>query len=107
MSIFKRFAPPVAIFSISLLVAMILAAACGLALAADPVAAATPVVTPGVPQASLFAWFRQNLVYVLGVALAISELLGVIPTFQGNGVLDSIIKSLKFLISKTTTPPAA
>lgn len=45
----------------------------------------------------VFTWFAINGAAVLGVLLAISELLALMPWFKGNGILDSIIKGLKFL----------
>ena len=76
----------------------------GAAFAADPVVvqeAIEVVANTTTPQASVIDWFRQNTVLILGIFLAVSELLGASPWFKGNGVIDVLIKSLKFLMGKT------
>lgn len=63
------------------------------AMAADaaPAAATAP---------SFMAWLQANTTLILGLALAISELLAAIPAFNGNGILDTIIKALQALSAK-------
>ncbi len=88
------------------LVTLILVAVAAIAGAADPAAVALAAPAPAA-SVSILDWFRQNNALILGVALAISELLGATPWFKGNGLLDSIVKSLKFLAGKDSVPPAA
>lgn len=78
---------------VSLFLLILSVAFASLALAADPasVQAAAP---------SFLAWFTANTAVILGVALAISELLAVVPAFKGNGILDTIIKALQELSKK-------
>ncbi len=88
-----------------MLVTAFLLAIAGVVLAAEAVAPG--VTAPAAAAApSLVAWFQANQVYVYGALLAISELLGVVPQFQGNGVIDTIIKAIKLLMAKNA-PPAA
>ena len=56
----------------------------------------------GVPLAPITftSWLQDNLVYVLGFLLALSELMSVTPWFKGNGLLDSIIKGLSKMLGK-------
>ena len=61
-------------------------------------AIAPVVATPA--SVGFLDWFKQNTALVLGVALAISELLAQIPTFKGNGIVDTIIKALRVLSEK-------
>jgi len=75
-----------------LILLMIVVLVIGLAL---PVMAAT-AVGPSPP--SVIDWVRDNLSYILGLALAVSELLAATPWFKGNGILDYIIKGLVFLL---------
>lgn len=48
---------------------------------------------------NLVTFCTVNAVVILGVLLAVSELLSLLPWFKGNGLLDAIIKGLKFLIA--------
>lgn len=48
---------------------------------------------------SLVEFFSTNAVIILGAALAVSEVLALIPALKGNGILDSIIKGLQTLIA--------
>ena len=80
-----------------------------IALGADPVAVVAtppvilpPVVVPPVVQASFLLWAQQNLTAILSVCLGIGELMSLSPWFKGNGIIDSLVKSLKFLIQKPT-----
>jgi len=50
-------------------------------------------------------WFQANLTLILSLALAVSELLAVTPRFKGNGILDSIIKGLKYLQAQNRRYP--
>lgn len=68
------------------------------AFAADP----APVAAVG-----FLDWFKQNSGAVLGFALALSEILSLIPAFKGNGILDTIIKALQAMSGNPPTPPAA
>lgn len=78
---------------ISILFLLVLVAVSAFATTAAPVVAAVPAPT-------LFGWFQANTPVILGVALAVSELLSVIPAFKGNGILDTIIKALHALSDK-------
>jgi hypothetical protein len=78
-----------------------LVAGAAFALTGGDLAAAHQPAVDAAP--SILDWFKANLPAILGVALAISEALSVTPWFQGNGILDSIVKSLKFLTSKQST----
>jgi hypothetical protein len=81
---------------LKLLLALVVIVACtaALALGVDvvPVAAA--------PAPSILDWFMVNKAAVFGAALAFSELLSLIPSFKGNGILDTIIKALVQLSGK-------
>ena len=70
------------------------------------VAMAADAVVPAATTPSLMAWFQANTAVILGVALAISELLAQIPAFKGNGILDTIIKALQALSEKPQPPSA-
>lgn len=61
--------------------------------------AATTGVTVA-PNPSLLDWFAANKTVIFGAALALSELLAIIPAFKGNGILDTIIKALQMLSGK-------
>lgn len=61
---------------------------------------AIAVIAAPVPAPTLFSWFNANSVPILALALVISELLATIPGFQGNGILDTIIKALRALTQK-------
>lgn len=76
------------------------------ACAADP-AAVVPLDAGNIAAAkpSFMAWVTANLPIILGVALALSEALAVIPQFQGNGLLDTVIRSLRALSGRPATPP--
>ena len=63
------------------------------AFAADPAVAAAATV-------GFMDWFKQNTSACLGVVVAISELLALIPGFKGNGILDTILKAAKFMSEK-------
>ena len=63
------------------------------------IAFAAEAVTPAASQ-SLFDWLTVNAAIILGAALAVSEALALIPAFQGNGILDTIIKFLKLIMAK-------
>jgi hypothetical protein len=58
-------------------------------------------VTPA-PTVSFLVWLKANIAVILGIGLTLSELMGASPWFQGNGIIDSISKSLKFLLQKQT-----
>lgn len=60
-----------------------------------------PVAVPA--QTGVISWFQANTNAVLYMALVISEVMALIPGFQGNGILDTIIKALQALGAK---PPA-
>ena len=75
------------------LVVVFVAAVCFGADAVVPAAAAVPAV-------GFMDWFKQNATAVIGAALALSEVLSLIPAFQGNGILDTIIKALKVMSEK-------
>ncbi|KAB0668928.1 hypothetical protein F6V30_13910 [Oryzomonas sagensis] len=89
-----------------LLVTMLVACMAVAAFGADPVAVVAPATVTPAATVGFLDWFKQNTSLVLGVALALSELLAAIPAFKGNGILDSIIKGLVALSGKTP-PPAA
>ena len=75
------------------------------AFACFAVVSVPPIVAPIVPVVatpSLMAWFQGNLTAVLGIALAVSELLGSIPSIKGNGILDTIGKFLKYMVQTET-----
>lgn len=57
------------------------------------------------PQPVVADWFQTNLTLILSLALAVSELLAVTPWFKGNGILDSIIKGLKYLQAQNRQCP--
>ncbi len=101
----KKFFPILTVLCVTFILAAMSLVLAFIAAAADP-AVTTQVATStaAVPQVSIIDWSRQNCAAILGIALGISELMGASPWFKGNGVIDSIIKSLKFLIGKT--PPA-
>ncbi len=61
---------------------------------------APATAVPVVADASLLIWAKGNLTGILGILLAMSELMAASPWFKGNGILDSITKSLKFLLTK-------
>ena len=67
-----------------------------------PVVPIVPELT--VPPTSLVLWLKQNLSAILAIGLALSELMGSSPWFKGNGLVDSVTKSLKFLLQKQPTP---
>jgi len=46
------------------------------------------------------AWITANSAAIFGLLLAISEFMALIPGLKGNGILDSIIKTLKALAGK-------
>ncbi len=70
------------------------------ALGADLVPVVPPVVALPAPTASFILWAKENLAAILGVCLALSELMGASPWFKGNGLIDSVTKSLKFLMQR-------
>lgn len=80
-------------FTLLLICLFVCFAAIAGAVDAAPVAAAVPVA----PVVGFLDWFKQNTAAVLGAALALSELLSLVPQFQGNGILDSITKALRAL----------
>lgn len=82
-------------FLMSLLLMLVFILISAIAIAAESVA---PVVNQ-----TWFEWVDINAVVLLGAALAISEVLALIPGFKGNGILDTIIKFIKLLISKKET----
>lgn len=52
-----------------------------------------------------FAFLKgQELVLYVGVALAVSESLALIPAVKANGIVDGLIKVLKFIKDKMLTP---
>ena len=63
------------------------------------VAAGADATAPAATGGAL-AWFSDNKVAVIAAALAISELLALVPGLKGNGILDSIIKILKVVSGK-------
>ncbi|MDA8413008.1 MAG: hypothetical protein M0023_04380 [Desulfobacteraceae bacterium] len=67
------------------------------AFAADPVA--TVAVAP-IATVSILDWFKQNSAAIFGALFAISEVLGAIPGFKGNGIFDTIVKALSILSNK-------
>lgn len=71
-------------------------------LGSDPstMAVVTPAVTAPEPTVSFLLWAQQNLAAILGVGLALSEIMGSSPWFKGNGIIHSITTSLKFLLQK-------
>jgi len=62
--------------------------------------AAETAVSAATANQSWFEWLDVNALILLGAALALSEVLALIPGFKGNGILDTIIKFIKLLISK-------
>lgn len=44
---------------------------------------------------NVIVWAQENLPLILAVAFAVSEALGMIPSFKSNGVFDFIFKALK------------
>jgi len=72
------------------------------AFAADvaPMAVVAPVAAP-----SFVMWFMANLAPIFGVLLTITELMSLSPWFAGNGIVDTIIKALKFLVQVNTNKP--
>lgn len=75
-----------------LILALFILTICTVAFGADAVAVA--------PAPSIMEWFIVNKAAVFGAALALSELLSLIPGFQGNGILDTIKKALVQLSGK-------
>lgn len=57
-------------------------------------------VAPVVAAPSFMAWMQAHTTEIFGLALIISEFLALIPGFQGNGILDTIIKALRVLSGK-------
>ena len=82
-------------FSYIICILMLLVSAVSFGADSVPVTA-----VPVVADASLLVWAKANLTGILGVLLAMSELMAASPWFKGNGILDSITKSLKFLLTK-------
>lgn len=64
-------------------------------------------VAPAAKTVGFLDWFMQNSTIVFAAALALSELLALIPGFQANGILEGIIKALKLLSAKPEQPPVA
>lgn len=82
----------------TLVVLVIVSMVTVIAFAADPAAVAAPAPV------SLVGWFSSNEVPILKLALALSEFLALFKVFQGNGILDTIIKGLRALyVSKSST----
>jgi len=73
------------------------------AFGADPVAVVPVAAAPAAP--SILSWFMANQAAVFAAALAMSELLSLIPGFKGNGILDTIIKALVQLSGKNQQAP--
>jgi hypothetical protein len=76
------------------------------AFAADPVAVVAAAATP-VVQVSIVDWFKQNAAVIFSALFGISEVLGMIPGFKGNGIFDTIVKALQILSNKQATAPEA
>ena len=70
------------------------------ALGADLVAVVAPAVTAPEQTVSFILWAQQNLAAILGLSLALSELMGSSPWFKGNGIIHSITVSLQYLMQK-------
>ena len=71
---------------------------------ADPTAVVVPAVaTPAAAAPSILDWFQANEAAIFAAALAVSEMLALIPGFAGNGVIDTCIKALKLLSGKADT----
>lgn len=79
---------------LKLLVLLVLALVSTSAVAAD---AGAPAV---VASQSGLEWFQANSAVILAAALALSEVLALIPALKGNGILDAIIKGLNLLIAR-------
>jgi hypothetical protein len=84
------------ILSTLILIAVVICTA--IAFAAEP--AAVPAAVPAIGEPSILAWFVVNKAAVLGAALALSELLSLIPAFKGNGIMDTVLKALQTLSAK-------
>ncbi len=88
----------------SFLILFILVMLSAFAWGADVVPVVAPVAAlSATPSASFLFWAKQNLTVILGLMLALSELLGSSPWLKGNGIIDSIIKCLKFMVTKDQT----
>ena len=81
----------------------IVAMVAGIVSGADVVPGAQ-VATVAAP--SFLEWMTANLTALLGVALAVSELLGSIPALKGNGIVDTFGKFLQFMIQVEQKPGA-
>lgn len=67
------------------------------ALAADPVTpAAVAAVAAAVDPANSTTWIAA----ILGVLLALSEMLALIPSVKANGIFDALFKGLKAIAGK-------
>lgn len=75
------------VFSIMMLVAV--------ALAADPAATAAAPAPAGV-----MAFLQAHATVLLSLALAISEVLALIPSVKSNGIFDAIYKGLQAMANK-------
>lgn len=69
--------------------------ACSIAFGTEAPAPAIAAQSP-----SIMTWIMSNSAAIFGVCLAISEFMALIPGFQGNGILDAIIKALTVLSKK-------
>lgn len=46
------------------------------------------------------AWVNENLVMILGVALALSEALALIPGIKANSIFQAVVSVIKALLPK-------
>jgi hypothetical protein len=68
---------------------------CLMATAALAAEAVAPAAAP-----SFQSWLMANTTPMLVLALGVSELLGSSPWLKGNGIIDTIVKFLKFMTEK-------
>lgn len=54
--------------------------------------------------AALIAWFQANSAMVLGILLALSEALALIPGIKSNSVFQLVFNFLKSLVKKSPAP---
>lgn len=85
----------------SLVVFVVLCILASVCFAADPAATAA-VVAP--VKVSILDWFKQNSAVIFAALFSVSEVLGLIPGFKGNGVFDTIVKALAVLSNKQLPP---
>lgn len=88
----------------ALLIIVCLVLLSAFAFAAETIAPGSTTITAQAAQPTVMQWLTANLATVFLVLLGISESLSLLPWFKGNGILDMIIKALRTLAGKPSTP---